>query len=179
MVKPKSKVVEKETKKPAKKKPLEAAPQVVHHEPVVVHHKKEHVKKERKVIEGALFATGRRKCAIARVMIVPGSGKILINGVPMAQYLSGRRVLEDKVMRPLVVTDAKTKFDVEAKVEGGGIVGQAGAVSHGIARALLSVGPDQRGKLKPEGLLTRDPRAKERKKYGRKKARKRFQFSKR
>ena len=168
-----------------KKKPVEAAPHVKqeisepvkHHEPAaaahapaiqhVVPHKKEHVKHERKVREDALFATGRRKCAIARVMLVPGTGKILINGEPMVQYLSGRRVLEDMVMKPLIVTDAKTKFDVEARVEGGGIVGQAGAVSHGIARALLGAG-ELRGKLKPEGLLTRDPRTKERKKYGRK-----------
>ncbi len=124
-------------------------------------------------------ATGRRKTSIARVSLVPGSGKITINEKPFSQYLAGRRVLEELVLAPLVTTDSKAKFDVIANATGGGVVGQAAAVSHGIARALLQVSPELRLKLKPEGLLSRDPRMKERKKYGRKKARKRFQYSKR
>jgi len=130
--------------------------------------------------QGAIFsATGRRKTSIARVKLSQGKGDILINRRPLMNYMANRDVLGIMVKKPLVITDTLSKYDVFAKVEGGGVASQAGALSHGIARALLLVSPDFRGKLKKEGLLTRDPRMKERKKYGRKKARKRFQYSKR
>lgn len=124
-------------------------------------------------------ATGRRKTSIARVKLIPGSGKIAINNRPLMQYLAGRETLEVQVMSPLKVTDSISKYDVVCKVRGGGVSSQAGAIAHGIARALIEASPELRAKLKPEGLLMRDPRMKERKKYGQKKARKRFQYSKR
>jgi small subunit ribosomal protein S9 len=194
MPKAKGKGPEKETKKvAAKKKEVEKAqpaPHVeevkaekLHVEPIVHEEKAEHPKQPKpqkpKAQEILYTATGRRKTSIARVSLIPGSGKITINGKPFSQYLAGRRVLEELVLSPLVTTDSKAKFDVIANASGGGVVGQAGAVTHGIARALLQADPELRLKLKPEGLLTRDPREKERKKYGRKKARKRFQYSKR
>ena len=147
-------------------------------EPAVQHAPKP--KNKPAIPQGALYsATGRRKTSIARVKLSPGNGEILINRRPLMVYLANRDVLGILVKKPLVITDTLTKYDVFAKVEGGGVASQAGAISHGIARALLTVSPDFRGKLKSEGLLTRDPRMKERKKYGRKKARKRFQYSKR
>ena len=124
------------------------------------------------------YATGHRKNATAKVWLVPGEGTVTINGVPMAQYV-GRRVLEMMIMQPFEAVDAAGKYDVIAKCLGGGIAGQAGAVRHGISKALLEVGPDMRMPLRRQGFLTRDPRVKERKKYGRKRARRGFQFSKR
>ena len=124
------------------------------------------------------YATGHRKNATAKVWLVPGEGTVTINGVSMAQYV-GRRVLEMMIMQPFEAVDSAGKYDVIAKCSGGGIAGQAGAVRHGISKALLAVGPDMRTPLRRQGFLTRDPRVKERKKYGRKRARRGFQFSKR
>jgi len=123
-------------------------------------------------------ATGRRKTSIARVYLKSGSGQILINGKPAADYLT-RKTLEMVVNQPFEVTDTAGKFDVNANLTGGGLSGQAGALRHGIARALINVDPKYRSSLKKAGYLTRDPRAVERKKYGQPGARKRFQFSKR
>lgn len=124
------------------------------------------------------YGTGRRKTSVARVRLVPGEGKIVVNERPLEQYF-GLKTLELIVKQPLSVTDTIGKYDVVAKVEGGGPTGQAGAVRHGIARALLRVDAEYRPSLKKAGLLTRDPREKERRKYGLKKARKASQFSKR
>ncbi len=124
------------------------------------------------------YATGKRKNSIARVWMMPGSGKITINDKPMEQYF-GRDVLKMIIRQPFEVTGTQDKFDVLVSVLGGGNSGQAGAIRHGISKALLTVDAESRGKLRKEGLLTRDPRAKERKKYGQKGARARFQFSKR
>jgi small subunit ribosomal protein S9 len=122
--------------------------------------------------------TGRRKTAVARVRLVPGDGTCTINGRPAAAYL-GREQLVNYIEQPFRVTETLGRFDVIAKLHGGGISGQAGALRHGIARALLDAGEEYRGELKRAGLLRRDPRMVERKKYGLKKARKRPQFSKR
>jgi len=123
--------------------------------------------------------TGRRKKAIARVRLIPGSGTITINGRDIESYFD-YATLRREVKRPLLVTKTEGKFDVIVKVEGGGYTGQAGAVRHGLSRALLQVDSDAyRATLKAEGFLTRDPRMKERKKYGLKKARRSPQFSKR
>jgi small subunit ribosomal protein S9 len=124
------------------------------------------------------YATGKRKNSIARVWMMPGSGKITVNDKPADEYF-GRDVLKMIIRQPFEVTGTKEKFDVLASVAGGGETGQAGAIRHGISKALLAVDPESRGKLRAEGLLTRDPRVKERKKYGQKGARARFQFSKR
>ena len=124
------------------------------------------------------YATGRRKNSIARVWMMPGSGKVTINDKPMDQYF-GRDVLKMIIRQPFEVTGTTDKFDVLVSVLGGGNSGQAGAIRHGISKALLAVDAESRVKLRKEGLLTRDPRAKERKKYGQKGARARFQFSKR
>ena len=122
---------------------------------------------------------GRRKCAIARVNLVPGKGKIIINNRTVKDYFGNRAALEMMVYRPLVLTQNENNFDVRVKVIGGGVSSQAGAIRHGIARALLLNNEETKPLLRGEGLLTRDSRVKERKKYGRKRARKRFQFSKR
>jgi small subunit ribosomal protein S9 len=124
------------------------------------------------------LGTGRRKTAVARVRLASGSGKIVVNGRPMESYfvVDAQRLL---VVQPLTVTDTATKFDVRVSVSGGGPNGQAGAVRHGIARALLRADGNLRPTLKAGGLLTRDPRMRERKKYGQPGARKRFQYSKR
>ncbi|HYA86206.1 MAG TPA: 30S ribosomal protein S9 [Nitrospirota bacterium] len=124
------------------------------------------------------YATGKRKNSIARVWLMPGSGKVTINEKSMDQYF-GRDVLKMIIRQPFEVTGTVDKFDVLVSVLGGGNSGQAGAIRHGISKALLAVDAESRGKLRKEGLLTRDPRAKERKKYGQKGARARFQFSKR
>jgi small subunit ribosomal protein S9 len=124
------------------------------------------------------YATGKRKNSIARVWMMPGSGKITINDRPIDQYF-GRDVLKMIIRQPFEVTGTLDKFDVLVNVLGGGNSGQAGAIRHGISKALLAVDAESRGKLRKEGLITRDPRAKERKKYGQKGARARFQFSKR
>jgi small subunit ribosomal protein S9 len=123
-------------------------------------------------------ATGRRKTASAQVRLAPGTGKIVINGRPYEDYfqVSGQ---QSAVLKPLEVTKTMNAFDISANAKGGGPAGQAGAVSLGIARALLQVNAENRAPLKAEGLLTRDPRMKERKKPGQPGARKRFQFSKR
>lgn len=123
-------------------------------------------------------ATGRRKEAAARVWIKPGSGAITVNNKGIEQYFK-REVLRMILAQPFEATELMGKFDVQASVRGGGLSGQAGAVRHGLARALLLVDPTLRPTLKKAGLLTRDSRAVERKKYGRPGARKRFQFSKR
>lgn len=124
------------------------------------------------------FGTGRRKTSSARVILTPGSGKITINGKDIAEYLT-YDYLQTIVKEPLVVTDTEGAYDIRVNVQGGGFTGQAGAARHGIARALLNVDPDFKAPLKAAGLLTRDPRMKERVKPGFKKARKRPQFSKR
>ena len=124
------------------------------------------------------YATGKRKNSIARVWMMPGSGKITINDRTSDQYF-GRDVLKMIIRQPFEVTGTVDKFDVLATVVGGGSSGQAGAIRHGISKALLEVDTEAKGKLRKEGLLTRDPRKKERKKYGQKGARARFQFSKR
>jgi small subunit ribosomal protein S9 len=122
--------------------------------------------------------TGRRKTSVARVRLVPGTGAITVNGREAATYF-GRAVLMTLIESPFKVTDTDGRFDVLATIHGGGLSGQAGALRHGIARALLEAGDEYRGELKKAGLLRRDPRMVERKKYGLKKARKRPQFSKR
>ena len=123
-------------------------------------------------------ATGRRKSSVARVRLVPGEGKITINGRDLKEYF-GLKTLELIINQPFEATETKGKYDVLVNVFGGGISGQAGAIRHGIARALLEVDAEYRPVLKKAGLLTRDPREKERRKYGLKKARKASQFSKR
>ena len=127
--------------------------------------------------EALYIGTGRRKNAVARVRLVPGTGKITVNGRDAAEYF-GRQALVDYAKSPFKVTDTQGHFDVIARINGGGISGQAGALRHGISRALLEAG-DYRAELKKAGYLTRDSRMVERKKYGLKKARKRPQFSKR
>lgn len=124
------------------------------------------------------YGTGHRKNAVARVWISPGAGAVLINDRPGGKYL-GRVVLERLISQPFMQTNTEGRFDVTAKCKGGGISGQAGAIRHGIAKALLEVDPELRPLLRRSGMLTRDPRVKERKKYGRKRARRGFQFSKR
>ena len=124
------------------------------------------------------YGTGRRKSSVARVYLVPGTGKITINKRDIDEYL-GLDTLKVIVRQPLVATETADKFDVLVNVRGGGYTGQAGAIRHGIARALLNVDADYRPVLKSAGFLTRDPRMKERKKYGLKGARRAPQFSKR
>ncbi len=124
------------------------------------------------------YGTGRRKNAVARVWLKPGTGAITINQRELGEYF-GKKTLEMIVKQPLELTSQLGKFDVVVTVKGGGITGQAGAVRHGISRALLNVDENLRPALKAAGFLTRDPRMKERRKYGLKKARKASQFSKR
>lgn len=123
-------------------------------------------------------AVGKRKTSIARVWMKPGNGKIFINSRPIEEYIkieSGRNL----VMQPLMITETSGKYDVSVNVKGGGIIGQAGAIRHGISRVLVEMNPEFRLPLKKADLLTRDPRMKERKKYGQPGARARFQYSKR
>jgi small subunit ribosomal protein S9 len=127
---------------------------------------------------GRSYATGRRKESTARVWIKPGNGEILVNGKKVVQYFA-RPVLRMLLTQPFLVADRYNQFDVYCTVEGGGLSGQAGAVRHGISRALTHYEPDLRSILKVAGFLTRDSRAVERKKYGKAKARRSFQFSKR
>jgi small subunit ribosomal protein S9 len=122
--------------------------------------------------------TGRRKNALARVRVMPGTGKITVNGQDADKYFA-RETSSIIIRMPLEVTGTKDKVDIIAKCEGGGIAGQAGALRHGIARALVQMDPEMRSPLAKAGLMTRDPRMVERKKYGQPGARKRFQFSKR
>ena len=124
------------------------------------------------------YGTGRRKSSVARVYLVPGTGKVTINKRDIDEYL-GLETLKVVVRQPLVATETVEKFDVLVNVKGGGYTGQAGAIRHGIARALLQVDAEYRPVLKAAGYLTRDPRMKERKKYGLKAARRAPQFSKR
>ena len=124
------------------------------------------------------YGTGRRKSSVARVRIVPGTGKITINDRDIDDFF-GLETLKVVVRQPLVATDTLGKFDIIAKVSGGGFTGQAGAIRHGLSRALLTVDAEYRPALKAAGFLTRDPRMKERKKYGLKAARRAPQFSKR
>lgn len=124
------------------------------------------------------YGTGRRKTAVARVRLIPGEGPLIVNGASASEYF-GRRDLENVVTQPLRVTSLLGTFEGSIKVKGGGVSGQAGAVCHGIARALLASDPELRGVLKAAGLLTRDPREKERKKPGLKRARKAPQYTKR
>jgi len=127
---------------------------------------------------GRSYATGKRKNAVARVWIRPGSGKVVVNGKTMAEYFA-RPVLQMILRQPFTVANVEGQFDVMATVAGGGLSGQAGAVKHGISKALQLYEPTLRGALKAAGFLTRDSRVVERKKYGKAKARKSFQFSKR
>ena len=124
------------------------------------------------------IATGRRKNSIARVRVIPGEGKIVVNSRPLDNYFSreSHRLI---IMQPIELTKLDKRFDVYAKVEGGGTSGQAGALRHGIARAIVKIDEGLRTLLKKAGFLTRDPRMRERKKYGRKRARRRFQYTKR
>ena len=124
------------------------------------------------------YGTGRRKTSTARVYLRPGTGEIKINRKTFDQYFPNQ-ALRMVIRQPLTLTDTANKFDILVNVAGGGPAGQAGAVRHGITRALMEFNADLRPALKDAGLVTRDPRAKERKKYGQKGARKRFQFSKR
>jgi small subunit ribosomal protein S9 len=127
---------------------------------------------------GRSYATGKRKDAVARVWIKPGSGKIVVNGKEMPVYFA-RPVLQLIVNQPFDVANVRGEFDVYATVAGGGLSGQAGAVKHGISKALQLYDPSMRAALKAAGFLTRDSRVVERKKYGKRKARRSFQFSKR
>lgn len=126
-----------------------------------------------------IFGIGRRKSAVAFVRLVSGKGNIYVNNRKLNDYIGGRSTLEILVKKPLYLTENEAKYDVRVKTNGGGVSSQAGAIRHGIARALIRLNPEHRTILKEEGMLTRDARVKERKKYGRKRARKRFQFSKR
>ena len=132
-----------------------------------------------KKVAGKFYGTGRRKSSVARVFLVPGSGKIVINKRDIDEYF-GLETLKVVVRQPLVLTNTADKFDIMVNVHGGGFTGQAGAIRHGISRALLQVDAEEyRPLLKKAGYLTRDPRMKERKKYGLKAARRAPQFSKR
>ena len=124
------------------------------------------------------YATGRRKSSVARVSISQGNGQIIVNKKPVDNYFP-RETLRMMIRQPIELVGMTGKYDINVKVSGGGLSGQAGAVRHGIARAIVNMDTDLRSRLKKEGFLTRDPREKERKKYGQKGARKRFQFSKR
>jgi len=126
----------------------------------------------------AYIGTGRRKTSVARVRLVPGEGKFNINGKNLNEYFS-REVCIENIKKPLILTQTEFQFDVIVNVNGGGISGQSGAIAHGISRALLQANDEYKPILKKAGLLTRDPRMKERKKYGLKKARKAPQYSKR
>jgi len=123
-------------------------------------------------------ATGRRKTSVARVVLAPGNGQIMVNDKPADVYFP-RETLRMVIRQPIELAGITGKYDITAKVTGGGLSGQAGALRHGISRAIVDMNSDLRGRIKKEGFLRRDPREKERKKYGQKGARKRFQFSKR
>ena len=125
------------------------------------------------------YATGKRKTAVAKVWVKPGSGKIVVNGMDLNTWLGGHEAIKLKVVQPLLVTKQETSMDIKAETLGGGYSAQAEALRHGISRALAAMDADFRAILKPEGLLTRDGRVVERKNYGRRKARRSPQFSKR
>jgi len=128
--------------------------------------------------ETRYYGTGKRKTSVARVWMKPGTGKMVVNEKPLEEYFGGG-TCKMIIMQPLELTENVGKFDVSVNVNGGGISGQAGAIRHGITKALMEFNAELRGSLKKAGLITRDPREKERKKYGQPGARKRFQFSKR
>jgi len=128
--------------------------------------------------ENVFYATGKRKTAIARTWLKPGNGEVIINNRPIDDYFKIENDRTD-LMQPFVLTNTLGSYDVKVRVIGGGISGQMGAIRHGITRALIQADPDRRLTLKKAGFVKRDPRAKERKKYGQKGARARFQFSKR
>ena len=128
--------------------------------------------------EATYYSTGRRKESVARVWLKPGSGKIMVNGREVLQYFK-RDTLEMLIRQPFEVTQTEGQYDVIATAKGGGLSGQTGAIVHGISRALVTVNEEFRPPLKSNGFLTRDPRMKERKKYGQPGARKKFQYSKR
>ncbi len=128
--------------------------------------------------QGRSYATGKRKDAVARVWVRPGNGKVVVNGKEIAKYFA-RPVLQMVIGQPFTVANVADQFDVMCTVAGGGLSGQAGAVKHGISKALCVYDPELRPALKAAGFLTRDPRVVERKKYGKRKARRSFQFSKR
>lgn len=125
------------------------------------------------------YGTGRRKTAVARVWLTPGEGKVLVNEKSAEVYFGKRNMFVAMLREPFTATGTEGQYNVTASIQGGGLSGQVGAVRHGISRALLSANPEFRKPLRQSGFLTRDPRVKERKKYGRKRARKSFQFSKR
>ncbi len=125
-----------------------------------------------------VYGTGRRKTAVARVRLLPGDGSVIVNGKPAAEYFGGA-ASDAAILLPSRVTETEGRYSASVLVAGGGVSGQAGAIRHGIARALLSAHPEARAALREAGLLTRDPRAKERKKYGLKRARKAPQYTKR
>jgi small subunit ribosomal protein S9 len=125
-----------------------------------------------------VYGTGRRKTAVARVRLLPGDGSIVVNGKPASEYFGGASP-EGAIQLPFRVTETEGRYSASVLVAGGGVSGQAGAIRHGIARALLSAHPNARAALRSAGLLTRDPRAKERKKFGLKRARKAPQYTKR
>jgi len=129
-------------------------------------------------IDNIYYATGKRKRAVARTWLTPGKGEITVNNMPIDDYFS-KDTTKAILTQPLVYTDTQGMFDINVRVKGGGISGQAGAIRHGITKALLQANPDLRLILKKAGFVRRDPRIKERKKYGQKGARARFQFSKR
>ncbi len=153
----------------AAQQPVPGAPPVISDRPKV---------EPKRDVFGRSYATGRRKNAVARVWIKPGKGEILVNDKKVVQYFA-RPVLRMLLTQPFLVADRYNQFDVYCTVTGGGLSGQAGAVRHGISRALTNYEPDLRGILKVAGFLTRDSRVVERKKYGKAKARRSFQFSKR
>ena len=128
--------------------------------------------------EPVFFATGRRKGAVAQVRMKPGSGKIEINSRPVEEYF-GRKTSLMVIRQPLELTQTAASYDIFVNVRGGGLTGQAGAIRHGITRTLMTINPELRPVLKKAGFVTRDPRVKERKKYGQRGARARFQYSKR
>lgn len=128
--------------------------------------------------ENVFYATGKRKSAIARTWLTPGNGAIMINNRPAEEYFTLEQA-KDTLLQPLMLTNTRDTYDVRVRVHGGGITGQAGAIRHGITRALIKADPDLRQTLKKAGFVTRDDRVKERKKYGQRGARARFQFSKR
>jgi small subunit ribosomal protein S9 len=128
--------------------------------------------------DNQFLGTGRRKSSVARVILTSGKGSFVINGRTFEEYIPSAATRLD-VTQPLVLTESEGKYDITVNVFGGGLTGQAGAIRLGITRALLEINPELRAVLKPHGLITRDPRAKERKKYGLKKARRAPQFSKR
>lgn len=129
-------------------------------------------------MENTFYATGRRKSAIARTYLTPGNGQVTINNRPIDDYFQVETAKMD-LFQPLVLTNTMNTYDINVRVVGGGISGQAGAIRHGITRALILANPEFRGPLKKAGFVRRDPRVKERKKYGQRGARARFQFSKR